>query len=101
MVEKLKLLLAELRDRHNIDDQQALKYLICDIKDLSIELHIDFDLALDKSEPYIELDCQHGEAFPCGVDSVFCPICNKYIIEGKVKTSIIDWVKQNHWRTTE
>lgn len=98
MIEKLKLLLTELRETHNVDDSQAFKYLIIHLKELSIELDIDFDLALDKSESYIELNCQHAEAYPCGVDSVFCPMCGEYLIEGKSKTKVVDWLKENHWR---
>jgi len=97
MIEKLKLLLSELAVANNVDEQQALRYLISNIKELSLELELDFDLALDKSDLVVELTCQHPEAYPCGIDSVFCPICKEYVIEGK-KTEIVDYLKYNHWR---
>jgi hypothetical protein len=84
------------------DKQQLLKELIMSLKSICQELDLDFDLALDKSDPPVEFvssDCEHVKAFPCGGDSVFCPTCNSFIVKGKMGgMDVSDYLKINHWR---
>jgi hypothetical protein len=97
-MEKLKLILSELEAEFNIDKQQALKYVIMSLRTISVELDLDFDSALDKSEPsttFLENGCDHALAFPCNEDSIFCPKCNEFLVKGKM--SGFD-IKENHWR---
>lgn len=79
--------------------QEVLRDIITSLKEICLELDLDFDLALDKSSPPFELEaseCPHNGAYPCG-DSVFCPICG-CIVKGKEKYDFSDYLKQNHWR---
>lgn len=84
-----------------LDQQQALKQLIIDLKTLSLELGLDFDLALDHSDIFIDIateDCDHTRGFPCGGDSLFCPNCNNYIIEGTMGLVENPFINKNVWR---
>lgn len=100
MKEDLSVLLDKCAIYNNIEKQQALKQIIIELRLLAVDLELDFDLALDKSEPEITFppsDCQHIDAFPFGGDSVYCPNCKECIIKGKT-TPDSDYLKQNHWR---
>jgi hypothetical protein len=97
--EELESILEKLSVINNIEKQQALKYIIMELKVISDKLDLDFDLALDKSDPETNLKCNHREAYPYCVDSVYCPICKESIVKGKISvTPISDYLKENHWR---
>lgn len=102
MINKIRKLINQHAIENQIEVQQALKFLISDIKSICISLNLDFESALDKSDPtvdFLDNGCDHKDAYPCNYDKVYCPRCEQYLIEGKSPLAI-DWVKQNHWRET-
>jgi hypothetical protein len=101
MINKLRKLINQYSVEKEIEPQQALRELISNIKSICFSMGLDFESALDKSDPYVEFlnnGCNHRAAYPCNNDNVFCPHCEQYIVEGKTKVDK-DWIKQNHWRT--
>ena len=102
MINKIRKLINQYAAENEIENQQALRFLISNIKEICISLKIDFDLALDKSDPIIDFvdnGCDHQAAYPCNYDKVYCPHCEQYLVEGKSNVDK-DWLKQNHWRKT-
>jgi hypothetical protein len=100
MQNKLRKLLVQYAVENNIEIQQALRSLITNLKLICISLDLDFDSALDKSDPlvdFIENGCDHQMAYPCNNDSIYCPNCGEYLLKGKMAENP-DWLKQNHWR---
>ena len=102
MINKLRKLINQCAVDNQIEAQQALRFMISDIKSICMSLNLDFESALDKSDPlpeFLDNGCEHKDAYPCNYDKVYCPRCEQYLVEGKLNLAT-DWVKQNHWRET-
>lgn len=102
MKDEIRTLIEQYANEHKVEQGQALRALISNIKAVCEDLDLDFDFALDKSElaNLPEDSCDHSKGFPCGGggDAIFCPTCNEYVVESKIKVREHPWIKHNVWR---
>jgi hypothetical protein len=75
MKEQLKLFVLEY----------GLKFVIENLEEVAVELWLDFDLALNDFGSDEFVGCIHYDALPYEDGSVYCPNCDKLVIDNRQK----------------